>query len=324
MIPLALLRRLADGAFHSGSELGEILGVSRTAVWKALGKLESLGLALESVKGKGYRLKEALDLFDADQILDALPESLRARLVLQVEQSIDSTNTQVNARWLSRPASAPPFLALLAEQQTAGRGRRGRTWQSPFARNIYMSLGFELSGGVEALSGLSLVVGVAIVRALQKLGIQGAGLKWPNDVWIDERKVAGVLVELQGEATTAWRVVVGLGVNVSMTAQQGVQIDQPWISLNELQPVSRNHLASLLLQELILVLDEYKGGGFATFIDEWRHYDVLRERAVLVDGGRLQGVAEGIDAAGALLLRLADGRLESLNAGELSVRPKHS
>jgi BirA family biotin operon repressor/biotin-[acetyl-CoA-carboxylase] ligase len=321
MVPMALLQRLADGEFHSGSALGEVLGVSRTAVWKSLSKLDGLGLVVESVKGKGYRLSQPLDLLDEQAMVRELPVSVRQQMALRVLPRVDSTNSCV-AQWLAEASTLPaPYRVVLAEQQTAGRGRHGRTWCSPFARNLYLSLGFELTGGVEVLSGLSLVVGLALIRSLKALGCPDPELKWPNDVWLQQRKLAGVLVELQGEATTAWRVVVGIGLNVAMSEQEGRSIGQPWISLNRHLQIGRNTLAARVLQDLHEVLVRYRDAGFSAFMDEWNESDLLRGRAVCVDGGRLSGVAQGIDGSGALLLRLDDGSLRTLNAGEVSVRP---
>lgn len=319
MIPQVLLQALADGEFHSGSELGELLGVSRTAVWKSLQKLEALGLVVDTVKGKGYRLNRALDLLDASRILSALPEAAQSMLALRVLQSTGSTNSDASA-WLAESRRCV-YCVVLAEQQTAGRGRHGRVWVSPFAQNLYLSLAYELKGGVEALSGLSLVVGIALIRTLKTLGVEDAALKWPNDVWLQGRKLAGVLVELQGEATSGWRVVIGIGLNVHMRAEDGQQIDQPWISLDAAKVVSRNDLAALLIETLVEVLHEFSQKGFAAFVAEWSAADALAGRRVQIDGGRVVGEARGIDVTGAFLLQPDQGALIVINAGEVSVRP---
>lgn len=319
MIPQTLLHALADGEYHSGSELGEVLGVSRTAVWKSLQKLETLGVAVETVKGKGYRLNRALDLLDASGIVSGLPAAMQSAVDVRVISSTTSTNSDT-AAWLT-DSNRKACCVVLAEQQTAGRGRHGRSWVSPFAQNIYMSLGYELKGGIEALSGLSLIVGIALIRALKGLGFDEVGLKWPNDVWLQGRKLAGVLVELQGEATTGWRVVIGVGMNVHMQAEDGRFIDQPWISLDAVKMVQRSRLASQLIETLLLVLGEFSEKGFASFVPEWLAADVLRGRSVQLDGGRLVGVAEGIDESGAFQLRTNAGDLVLVNAGEVSVRP---
>lgn len=319
MVPVILLQALSDGEFHSGSELGEILGVSRTAVWKSLQKLETLGLVVETIKGKGYRLSHPLDLLDASRILSALPDITQTQLALRVLQSTASTNSDASA-WLVE-SRLHPYCVVLAEQQTAGRGRHGRTWVSPFAQNLYLSLAYELKGGVEALSGLSLVVGIALIRTLKVLGVDDVALKWPNDVWLQGRKLAGVLVELQGEATSGWRVVIGIGLNVHMREAEGAMIDQPWISLDTTKVVSRNELAARLIETLLLVLHEFACKGFAAFVAEWAAVDALAGKHIQLDGGRVAGVAMGIDATGALLLQQESGGLLVVNAGEVSVRP---
>ena len=175
-----LLNCLADGAYHSGVELGEAQGVTRTAVWKALGKLEEMGVSLESTKGKGYRIKGGLDLLDRDFILAHITElSLPVRSLFLL-QSIDSTNSYLMTE--SHNADPDDYIVCMAERQTAGRGRRGRIWHSPYAKNLYISLSFNLPGGVESLDGLSLALGVAVANCLSARGVQDIGLKWPNDI----------------------------------------------------------------------------------------------------------------------------------------------
>lgn len=245
-----LLEILADGEFHSGEELGGALNISRAAIWKQLQKIEnSLSLKFESVKGKGYRLPDGLELLNVERITDAIPKSLL--YTLQITQQVDSTNRL--AAELASQGSARTCI-VLAEQQLAGRGRRGRKWISPFARNIYCSLVWEFNSGVAALEGLSLAVGVSVVRALHAIGINDAALKWPNDVLHNQRKLAGVLLEITGDISDRCQVVIGIGINVEMSRVMDVAvIDQPWTDAATAagKYVSRNELAANLITQTV-------------------------------------------------------------------------
>ena len=229
--------------------------------------------------------------------------------------STESTNS-----WLmEKKPPSKKYEICISEMQNGGKGRRGKIWVSPFGKNIYLSVAFDLQGGVEALSGLSLVIGLAVIRVLKGLGLTGAVLKWPNDIWIDSRKAAGVLVELQGEATTGWRVVAGVGLNVSMSEREGGGIDQPWISIAENISCSRSGLAGMMTNTLVEVLDEYQMYGFESFMSEWEESDFLKGKSVRSSGG-VDGIAAGINAQGALLVKTSEG-VSCINAGEVSVRP---
>lgn len=314
-----VIQILADGQLHSGQELAAALGVSRTAVWKQLQLLESdYGLHVTAVRGQGYQLDYPLDLLDRHQITDWLDPALHAGLTLQLEPVITSTNDTL----MRMPASQADFALCAAEMQTAGKGRRGRTWHSPFASNLYFSLAFDLNGGGAAVDGLSLVAGMATAEALEALVQQSVTLKWPNDVLMEGAKVAGVLVELQGEAQGGFRVVLGIGLNVYLTPAQGGAIDQPWTSLQQHLAVpqeGRNRLLAVLLNHLLPALDQFRTQGFAPFYDRWKHFDALRGQPLLVPGQEIRGTGAGVDKRGCLLLQTDDGLL-TLNAGEVSIR----
>lgn len=315
----SLISLLSDGQFHSGSDLGRELGVSRTAIWKSLDRLEELGLSPESIKGKGYRLKHALDLLEEQEILDALTSDCQGRVALEVLLSVDSTNQYV----LNKGGLESEYHFVVAERQLSGRGRRGRAWVSPFGSNLYLSAGFDLFGGVEALAGLSLVVGIAVVRSIKACTHLDVQLKWPNDVWLDGKKIAGILVELTGEATTSWRVVVGVGVNIGMTNEEAKAIDQPWAAIGESLNCSRSQYAATLISELANVLDRFKRDGLDAFMAEWESLDLLAGESIEVSGINISGVACGIDESGALLVDTGEG-VVPVNAGEVSVRPNAS
>lgn len=313
----SILRLLADGEFHSGSELGKSLGVSRTSIWKAIGQLDSLDLQLESVKGKGYRLARPLDLLEESAIVSLLDADAAAKLMLNILLSTESTNSWL----LARSGLQKQYEACFAEHQVGGKGRRGRQWVSPFGSNVYLSVAFDLKGGAESLNGLSLVIGLSVVQALCDLGVEGLELKWPNDVWLNGRKLAGILVELHGEATTSWRVVVGVGLNVGMSVDEAVLIDQPWAQLNEVGIFSKNCVAAALLNNLVADLEIFKVSGFSCFLTRWAQFDALNNRVVEINAGVMSGIARGVDRTGALLLETDKG-IEVINAGEVSVRAK--
>jgi BirA family biotin operon repressor/biotin-[acetyl-CoA-carboxylase] ligase len=224
-----ILDILKDGEFHSGEALGEKVGCSRTAVWKHLQKLEALGLLVETTKGTGYRIVGGVELLDGEAIARALSATASPHLSrIDVFQSIDSTNTY--ARELAEKESASGAV-ILAEQQTAGRGRRGKTWVSPFAANIYLSVVWDFEQGAQSLEGLSLAVGVAVKRALTAHGVAGVKLKWPNDIYVEQKKLGGILLEMIGDPAGHCTVVVGVGLNIAMPTQQGSAIEQDWTIL---------------------------------------------------------------------------------------------
>lgn len=312
-----LLHLLSDGEFHSGSELGMALGVSRTSVWKSLPLLEKLSILTETVKGKGYRVPGGLDLLDRQKILESVISFVPSSdFDIDVLLSHESTNNYLID--LVKKKELSKYHVCLAERQLGGRGRRGRVWVSPFAKNIYLSLGFSLEVGVDQLSGLSLVIGIAVAQTLEAFGVKDIGLKWPNDVYIEGRKIAGILVELSGEATTVWNVVCGIGLNVSMTRKEGESIDQDWASLEDYVQCGRNEVAAELIKQLIDVVNEFRIAPFEHFMSRWARYDVLLGEDVRVMPGEMYGKVVGVNKLGALLID--NGEVNEVNAGEVSVR----
>lgn len=315
-----VLDLLADGEVHSGESLGAALGVSRAAVWKQLQKLELYGLPLESVKGRGYRLPGGLDLLSAESIEADLNTQARSLLQqLQVVAEVDSTNAQMLTRLEQHCGHG---TALFAERQTAGRGRRGRSWISPFSGGINLSIGWQFSGGVQLLEGLSLAVGVALARALAQFGVPDVRLKWPNDVWCGGRKLAGVLLELSGDLTDRCAVVVGIGMNVGLRGDSAAAIDQPWVDLNSVCPgIGRNQLAAAMLNQLLPLLHEYPARGFAAYREAWQALDQFAGEQVclLSASNEWCGTAAGVDESGALLLDM-EGERRRFHGGEVSLR----
>lgn len=315
-----LVAALADGRACSGSELARRFGVTRAAVWKHLTELRAAGLPVEAAAGRGYRLSLPLELLDAQTLRAQLTAPLAARLgPIAVHWEIDSTSSE-----LMRTAARLPDLAVcLAEQQHAGRGRRGRQWQSPPLCNLYLSLLKRFDVGMGNLAGLSLAVGVAVARALEACGAQGLGLKWPNDVLAGSGKLAGILVELGGEFLGPCHAVIGIGVNLYLPPAVRAAIDQPAADLAgicaDLPP--RNRVAAVLITQLVDVLDTFAAAGFGALREAFEQRDLLRGRALVLSDaqGQREGQGAGVDARGALLLQRG-ATIEAFDSAEVTVR----
>lgn len=311
---------LADGEPHAGAELASALGLERGEAAALVGALGHLGLDVDRVQGCGWRLRRRIDLLDERRILDDLPPDVRARVVaLEIFPEIDSTNGYLMARTREHVAG---LRVCLAERQSAGRGRRGRAWVSPYAANLYMSVLGTVHTPAACLPGLGLAAGVAVARALDSLGAADVALKWPNDVLIDARKLGGVLLESAGEAGAAPRVVIGAGINVDMPACAAGGIGQPWTDLSRagVRP-GRSRLAARVLAEIAVAMAQFDAEGLAPFLAEWRARDALRGREVVLRSpqGEVRGRACGVDESGALLLDVG-GAARRVTSGEVSVR----
>ncbi len=263
-----------------------------------------------------------LELLDTGQIRAGLSDAGRDRLArLEIHDQIDSTNT-----YLMREASAgaPSGAVCLAERQTAGRGRRGRAWISPFGVNLYLSILWRYPLAPAALGGASLAVGAALAEILRTAGVSDLALKWPNDILWQGRKLAGLLLEVAGESQGPSHLVVGVGLNLRMDPTQGNDIDQPWTTLDQAlngKPLSRNRLAARILDDLMAALEQYGSEGLAPFLDRWRQFDTLQGKPVrLLMGERIiEGRHAGIGPDGSLQLDTPDGR-RSFQTGEVSLR----
>lgn len=312
--PMMLIRILADGGFHSGQRLGEMLGMSRAGVNKYIQRIRDWGLDVFTVPGKGYRLRQPLELLDADFIQQQLDGQRVA--VLPV---IDSTNQYL----LDRLMDLDSGDSCVAEYQQAGRGRRGRNWFSPFGTNLYLSMYWCLSQGPAACVGLSLAVGIAIAEVLHRSGADQVKVKWPNDLYLRDKKLAGILVELTGKTGDTAHVVIGIGLNLMMPKIATGPINQGWINLQEAGiPVERNSLVVQIIQALRLALLQFEQQGLTPFIDRWAILDNFIHRPVkLIMGDReILGISRGIDSQGALLLEQQDGVIKSWLGGEISLR----
>jgi BirA family transcriptional regulator, biotin operon repressor / biotin---[acetyl-CoA-carboxylase] ligase len=320
----SLLLLLADGRPHSGVRLARALGVPRASVWNGIERLRALGVQVDALAGQGYRLPNPVELLDAQIIRAALCQEHERRLrCFELLIDVDSTNT----RLLGRPAPPAGHAEVcMSELQHAGRGRRGRRWIASFGDSIALSLAWTFCNAARASPALSLAAGVAISRALGRLGARGIGLKWPNDVWFDDRKLGGVLIELRTETGGPAHVVIGVGLNASLSAAMRGMLEASGVrvaAVAEASPekISRNRMAGILLEELLSMLEQFESDGFAPFRDAWQALDVLRGRAVqvLVGDGAISGTARGVDADGALLLQ-SGGRVHRFVSGEVSLR----
>jgi BirA family transcriptional regulator, biotin operon repressor / biotin---[acetyl-CoA-carboxylase] ligase len=328
-IGFTLLRQLSDGAFHSGEDLAAQVGLTRARVSQVLKDAETAGLALERIKGRGYRLLEAPDFLDARLVRQSLTEHPVAvgsgpRLSIEVVDQLDSTSSELLRRAQRRDIHG---VALAAEWQTAGRGRRGRTWTAIAGGSLTFSIGWRFEQGAGFLAGLSLAVGVAIARALEAEGFRGIALKWPNDIIHRHLKVGGILIEVNGDALGPSTTVIGVGLNVRLPATVRKDIAVPVTDLTSIagrgaKNLDRNRLLACLIAELASVLRQYAKEGFAPFAAEWQHRHAYQGKPVtllLPDGATVAGKVAGVDASGALVL--ADGpRRARFLSGEISLR----
>lgn len=312
-VKLALLKTLSDGAFHSGESLGEQLGMSRAAISKHIQGIQEWGVDVFRVQGKGYQLAQPLMMLE-----EAVIQSQVSNPV-ELHPIIGSTNQHL----LDNLESINPGTVCLAEYQASGRGRRGRQWISPFGSNLYFSMYWRLEAGMAAAMGLSLVVGVAVVEALEKMGFDGVKLKWPNDLYYQDRKLAGILVEMSGQAGGAAHLVIGMGMNLIMQDNDS-SIDQPWVSLAEVigqDRIDRNALATAFIQALDQALRDYELNGMQDFVERWNRLDnyIGRKVKLIMGNNEITGIERGIDAHGGVLLETEQG-LKSYVGGEISLR----
>jgi BirA family biotin operon repressor/biotin-[acetyl-CoA-carboxylase] ligase len=317
-----ILKLLSDERFHSGTEIGEQLGISRAAVHKAIKSLVQNGIEVHSVSGRGYRLTEPHHPLSRSGILRRLSQlsgdySNRLHLL----EEVDSTSNYLNALAATDNTSG---MVCVAESQSGGRGRRGRSWVATPYSNIMMSMAWQYERGPTVAAGLSLAAGVTIIESLVEFGVAGAGVKWPNDILWDDKKLAGVLMDVQGEVNGPTRVTLGLGVNVYIGDRDAGQIDQPWIDLMSItdNSVDRNHLIAILIHRLESMFREYEQSGLDGFIDRWHQAHVYHGKPVRIIRGNevLEGIVAGIDESGAIRLLDAAGNLQSYHSGEISLR----
>ena len=312
-VPLTLISILSDGEFHSGEQLGEHLGMSRAAINKHIQTLRDWGVDVFTVPGKGYSLPEPIQLLDESVICRQLDQGK-----VTVLPVIDSTNQYL----LDRISTLNSGDCCVAEYQQAGRGRRGRKWFSPFGANLYLSMFWRLEQGPAAAIGLSLVIGIVMAEVLHDLGADKVRVKWPNDLYLNDRKLAGILVELTGKTGDAAQIVIGAGLNMVMRQVQADIVNQGWITLQEAGiTLDRNTLAVRLIKELREALTLFEQDGLAPFLSRWEKLDNFIHRPVklIIGDKEIFGISRGINAQGALMLE-QDGILKPWVGGEISLR----
>lgn len=315
-----LLKTLQDGKFHSGEDLADIFNLSRSAISNHVKALSELGVEIFSVKGRGYKLANPIELLSHNQIKHFLtPPNKQRNSLIHVENLVTSTNDIIKAE-LHRAESG---YCCLAEAQTQGRGRRGRTWVSPYASSLYFSMLWRFASGYQAMAGLSLMVGVIVNDTLNELGLAQCQLKWPNDIYMNTQKLAGILIEVEGQVGASASAIIGIGVNVRLPSNV-VGIDQAFTDLQSIseQDISRNEFAALLIQNLWQALPLFEKEGMKPFISRWLQADLYHNKEIkLLSGENVTvGLNRGIDKTGALLLEI-DGKIKAFHGGEISVRP---
>ncbi len=315
---IPLLRALSDGKFHSGAQLAERFGISRATVCNALKAAEPAGVSLHKIPGRGYRLPAAPEWLAAAEIRTLL-QGYGTEFSVEIVDRIDSTN----AALMGSPG-APHRHCLAAEIQYAGRGRRGRIWHSTLGGSLTCSVRWRFDQGIAALAGLSLATGVAVIRTLREFDIDSVQLKWPNDVLWQQRKLAGILIEVQGEANGPSIAVIGIGINLRLSPHSRASIDQSVADLAEITeaPIGRNRLLAALLFHLNAVMTEFERHGLNHLRHEWliahAHADKT-VRIAMASGNDLIGRITGLAQNGALLLRTDDDKQIAVNSGEVQL-----
>ncbi len=317
------LRQLADGRFHSGEAVSRALGRSRATLSEALKAAGGLGVELQSVRGRGYRLAQPIEFLDP-QAVGARLAAAGSRVRIEVVEQVDSTSTRLLEL---AAAGAPPGTCVAAEWQSAGRGRRGRAWVSGLGASLTFSLLWRFERGAGHLGGLSLAVGVALARGLADCGVERARVKWPNDVVCDLRKLAGILVETSGEMQGPTLAVVGVGVNYRLGDALLERIDQPVADVAgcAARPATRNAVLAAVLVRLGAALEDFERDGFEGARDAWRALHAYQGRDVRVVPARDAPFdARVVDVApdGALLVATGDGRTVALSSAEISLRAR--
>jgi len=319
-----VLSILSDGKFHSGEVIAKNFNVSRVLIWQVIAEAEKLGVEIFSVRGKGYSLSHSVQLLDEKKIKKSIGE-MASWLNIKVFDVVDSTN---NFLMQEAPKDYPHASCVAANIQTSGKGRRGRQWQSSLGENLTFSFLWRFTKGAAALSGLSLAVGVSLIRSLKKININEALLKWPNDILVKDyggyKKLAGILIELQGDMDGQSAAIIGIGINLKLSKNQLAKIDQPAIGINQCidNEVDSNEFLGIIIKDLTEVLAKFESNSFEPFKDEWQSYDAFQDQSISIslgDGGIISGKEYGVNDMGALEVITEDG-IKTFSSGEVSIR----
>jgi len=323
MLPyIDVLNRLEHTRYLSGQDLANVFGVTRATIHNCILRLVSMGIPIDRVRGKGYRLLKPLDLLDKAVIKPKLGASVREKLTqFEIMHELGSTNDYIGTQELPEAGS---FSVAMAEMQTSGKGRRGRHWESPYAANIYMSILWPLQKSMSEVGALSPLLSISILQSLKTLDVPGLGLKWPNDIYCHNKKLAGLLIECSGEVSGASKMIIGIGVNVYMSQQDNVNIDQDWTDIvthAEANEITRNEVAASLLNHVVSVLNIFESNQVESLVGEWAQWDILKDKPVMLHttNANIKGVARGIDEHGYLLLE-TNNEIQRISAGDVSLR----
>lgn len=308
-----IIDRLSDGNFHDGNTLGAELAISRAAVWKIMKKMMQYAIPIDSIKGKGYVLREPFLLLDENRIKTDVP--------IHIFETIDSTNN-----YLKKFKNSKTPIICLSEHQSKGKGRLSREWHSPYGQNIYFSCLYPFQKDVSTLAGLSLLVSLAVVNTLQKYGVSNLlSVKWSNDVMYDQKKLSGNLIEVFAETHDICHAIIGIGINVNMLHDDSV-ITQQWTSLREIlgKYIDRNVLCSELITTLMHYLKRFNETGFEAFLDEWNKVDGLYQKTIRLQNvnQEIRGKVMGVNRYGYLLLELENGEIQAFSSGQTSIIKK--
>lgn len=318
-----LIHILADCDFHSGEQLADRFNLSRSAISNHIKSLMQLGIDIYSVKGRGYKVSQPLELLHIQQMQKWLAiDPANAERFIDVRNVVSSTN-DILKQSLLKNVPPPSGYCCLSEAQTAGRGRRGRTWVSPFGSSLYLSMIWHFNSGYQAMAGLSVMVGVTVNKTLKELGVMGCKLKWPNDIYYDYQKLAGILIEVEGQVSATVSSIIGIGLNIQLPRNID-GIDQAFTDLSEICDfkVSRNELAARLISNLWDALETFENQGLGAFLNDWKKDDLFFNKPIKLVSSNHQtdGICRGIDETGALLLEI-NHKVQAFHGGEISVRP---
>lgn len=316
-----IIRLLNMGHFYTGTALGEKLKITRSAVWKYIKQLQTYGVEIITDKALGYSMPQPLILLDANTIKKNLEQNDLA-VNIEIFNEIPSTSDYLKTKKIT-PNNNKKLYLCLAEQQTNGRGRLGRTWHSPFGSNIYFSCLWHFHKDISDLAGLSLVIGLALIRTLVELGIsEGIKIKWPNDILWHQQKLAGVLIEINAETHGHSQVIIGVGLNVNMISAD--EINQPWTSLQQITGhyQDRNQIVALLIKHLADCLDQFMDLGFKSFLHEWPEHDALLHKTIHLEHGRntVTGIACGVNERGNLIVRHDNDHVITYSSGDTVIK----
>jgi len=316
-----ILQLLANGRFHSGQEIAQNLSITRSGVWKAIQQIQQHGIEVHAVTGKGYRLLNPIELLNQEDIQAQLSDKAHQAITdVIVMTSTSSTNDVLLNNYLDDKCQ----YVCLSEHQSQGRGRRGRSWQGIFGSGINLSILWQFNRDPSALIGLSLAVGIAVVRTLKAYGIeQRATLKWPNDILYDRKKLGGVLVDLVAEPHGGQcQAVIGIGLNCNLSPELHQRIDQACTDIYQItgQTPRRNQIAALLINHLCEALAQFDAEGLNPFLPEWRRYDILCGKTITIQTVHesVTGVMHGVSAQGELLVQTSNGDIKPFLSGEIS------